>query len=134
MRVARADAVQAWVMPGQAEDILPRRDWEMRYAVDAKSSSSKGRWRVAVQDLPVGTIRRGGAVRVQDDLPVPPVYANVVVKLAQENTRANTRLAAVFLVHDVVDVAVAGGAAAVRPGAVLVAHGDGAADVRRDGF
>jgi len=35
-------------------------------------------------------------------------------------------------VHDVVDVAVAGGAAAVRPGAVLVAQGDGAADVRRD--
>ena len=119
-------------MPGQAEDILPRRDWEMRYAVDAKSSSSKGRWRVAVQDLPVGTIRRSGAVRVQDDLPVPPVYANIVVKLTQENTRANAGLAAVLLVHDVMHVAITRGAAAVRPGAVLVAQGDGAADVGRD--
>ena len=76
MRVARTDAVRAWLLPGQAADILLGQG-------KAQSSSSEGRWRVAVQDLPVGAVRRGGAVGVQDDLPVPAVDTNVVVKLAQ---------------------------------------------------
>ena len=39
--------------------------------------------RVAAQDLAAGSAGLGGAVRVQDDLPAPPVDTDVVVELAQ---------------------------------------------------
>ena len=45
-----------------------------------------GRWAgVAVQDLPLGAVDGGGAVRVQNDLPAPPVNANVMMKLTKKN-------------------------------------------------
>ncbi len=39
--------------------------------------------RVASEDLPVGSAGFGAAVGVQDDLPAPPVHADVMVKLTQ---------------------------------------------------
>ena len=39
--------------------------------------------RVAAQDLAAGSAGLGGAVRVEDDLPAPPVDTDVVVELAQ---------------------------------------------------
>ena len=61
MRVARTDAVRAWLLPGQAADILLGQG-------KAQSSSSEGRWRVAVQDLPIASriVRTHiiGAVRI----------------------------------------------------------------------
>ena len=61
------------------------------------------------------------------------VYAHVVVVLAQQHAVGEGGFAAVGLVSEVVDVAVGGGAAALRPGAVAVAQEDGAADVAGDG-
>ncbi len=90
-------------------------------------------WCVAVQDVAsVGAVCFGGAVGVQDDLPAPPVDADVVVELAHENTIADTGVAAVFLMVDVVDVAPGGGPPAAGPGAPLVAQQDRAADVGGD--
>ena len=61
------------------------------------------------------------------------VDADVVVVLAEQDAVGEGGFAAVGLVAEVVDVAVGGGAAALRPGAVAVAQEDGAADVAGDG-
>src|SRR5689334_12239661 len=95
-------------------------------------SRPEGGGRVAAEDLAVGAAGFGGAVGVQDDLPAPAVDADVVVELAQQDTRIDAGLAAVFLVGDVVHVAPGGGPAAARPGAAPVAEQHGAADVRGD--
>jgi hypothetical protein len=42
-------------------------------------------WRVAVQDLPVGAVGGGGAVRVNDQLPAPAVNADIMMELAQQD-------------------------------------------------
>src|SRR5215470_11003083 len=85
-----------------------------------------------MEDLPVGAVGGGSAIRVEDYSPAPAVDAYVVVELAKQNAIANAGLAAVFLVHDVVHVAVHGGPAAPRPGAPPVAEHDRAPDVGRD--
>jgi hypothetical protein len=61
------------------------------------------------------------------------VDADVVVVLAEQEAVRQGGFAAVGLVPEVVDVAMGGGAAAVRPGAMAVAKQDGAADVAGDG-
>jgi hypothetical protein len=95
-------------------------------------SGAEGGRRVAAQDLAAGSAGLGGAVGVQDDLPVPAVDAHVVVELAQQDAVGGAGLAAVFLVPDVVHVAPGGGPAAARPGAAPVPQQHGAPDVRRD--
>src|SRR5215831_12346521 len=89
-------------------------------------SGSEGGRCVAAQDLAAGSAGLGGAVGVQDDLPAPAVDAHVVVELAQKHAILGRRLAAVFLVPDVVHVAPGGGPAAARPGAPAVAEQHGA--------
>jgi len=82
-----------------------------------------------LDDLSVGSGGAGGSVGQEFDFPFPPVDADVVVVLAEQDGCFDAGGAAVFLVLDVVDVADGGGAvAAGRPGAVLVAADDGAAD------
>jgi hypothetical protein len=64
---------------------------------------------VAVQDLPVGSVRGGGAVRVQDEPPAAAVDPDVVVEVAQQHAVADGGCAAVGLVGQVVHVAPGGG-------------------------
>src|ERR1700752_4377565 len=87
---------------------------------------------VAVRDLAAGAVHRGGAVRVEDDLPAQPVDTDVMVELAQKYTISDGGFAAVLLMADVVHVAVARGAAAPGPGAALVAEQDRPANVAGD--
>ena len=67
------------------------------------------------------------------ELPATAVDADVVMELADQDEVVRRGIASVFLVPQVVDVAVDGGAAAAGPGAVAVAELDGAADVPGDG-
>src|SRR3984885_10210906 len=97
------------------------------------SRRPRGRRRVAVQDLPFGSVGRGGAVGVQDEPPAAAVDADVVVELAQQHALTHGGFAAVFLVLQVVHVAPGGGPPAPGPGAAAVAEEDGAADAGRDG-
>ena len=70
---------------------------------------------------------------MEDDLPAPPVNGCFVVELAEQPAVGDAGGAAVLLVAQVVHVGGGGRpVAAARPGAVLVAQDDGAADVRRD--
>src|ERR1700684_777512 len=80
-----------------------------------------GRRGVTMEHLPaVGTSGLGGAVGVEDELPAAAVDADVVVVLAGQDEIFQGGLAAVFLVAQVVHVAVDRRAAAPGPGAVPV--------------
>ena len=94
-------------------------------------SGAEGGGRVAAEDLAVGSAGLGGAVGVQDELPAPPVDADVVVELAQQHAAAGAGGAAALLVPEVVHVAPGGGPAAARPGAPAVAEQHGAADATK---
>jgi len=87
---------------------------------------------VAADDLPLGAMGGGGAVGMQNQLPAPAVNTDIVVELAAQDTPADGGIAAVFLVMQVVSVAVGGGAIAARLRAFPVAEQDGLADVPRD--
>ena len=91
-----------------------------------------GGW-VALEDLSLGSGGADGSVGEEFDFPSPPVDADVVVVLAEQDAVFDAGGAAVFFVFDVVDVADGGGAvAAGGPGAVLVAVDDGVPDRRGD--
>jgi hypothetical protein len=84
---------------------------------------------VAADDLPLGSAGDGFAVGQEVDFPAPPVNTDVVMELTQQDAIADAGGSAVFLVPQVVHVALGGAlVAAAGPGAVLVAQDDRAAD------
>jgi hypothetical protein len=80
----------------------------------------------------VGTSGLGGAVGVEDELPASSMNADIMMELTHQGTILHGRFAAVFLVAEVVHVAVNRRAPAFGPGALAVPEEDGAADVGRD--
>jgi hypothetical protein len=88
---------------------------------------------VGSEDLAaVGASGFGGAVGVEDELPASAMNADIMMELAYQGTILHGGFAAVFLVAEVVHVAVDRRAAALGPGAFAVAQEDGAADVPGD--
>jgi len=87
---------------------------------------------LAVCDLAVRPVHRGGSVRVQDDLPAQPMNTDIMVELAQKYAIRDRGFPAVLLVPDMVHVTIDGRAAASGPGAALVAEQDRPADVTGD--
>src|SRR5882724_10223989 len=89
-------------------------------------------WPVAMDDLAPGSVRGGGAVRMQDESPAPSMNAHIVMELTQKCTIRHGSLAAVALVPQVVDIAGGGSLTAAGPFAVPGAQRDGAANVAGD--
>ena len=81
-----------------------------------------------MQHLPFRAVSGGGAVGVQDEPPLPAVYAHIVMKLAQGDAIGDRCRAAVALVPQMMDIAVRQGTAAAGPLAVPGAELDGATD------
>jgi hypothetical protein len=84
-----------------------------------------------------GTVRtggRGGAVTVQGEFPAPPVDRGEVVEAAQRHEIGQAGRPAAGSGDDVVDVAHAGGLVAAGKGAVRMAGGHRAAQVRGNGL
>ena len=81
----------------------------------------------------VGADGGGCAVGVQGDVPAPAVDRDKVVEPAEQREVGEGVPAAVFPVHEVVDVAAGGGGVAAGEPAVLVPQADCAAEVDGDG-
>src|SRR6516162_4950995 len=117
--------------------LLPARDCgctSERATLPARRSPGSGGWAVAVDDLGLVRVPRGGRpVRVQDHGPALLVDDHLVVEEAEQGAVGDAGRAAVGLVAQVVHLAAGRGlvAAAGEP-AVLVAQDHRAADRGRD--
>src|SRR5215475_15279089 len=91
------------------------------------------RWCVAVQGAAaVRAHRHGGAVGVEGELPAPSVDGNEVVEGTEKAAVGEGGGAVVGASLQVVDVAGDGGLVAAGEATMLVAAGDGSADLGRD--
>ena len=90
-------------------------------------------WAVAVEGASVGCGGGGGAVGVAGDVPAPPMDSYLVVESAEQDQVGQAGGAAVGPVDQVVRLGHGCGLPAAGELAVLVAEGDGGAQVGRDG-